>query len=251
MRARLDPSSKTGLALSGSFVVAVAATWALIGISQDVLGAEELALLDPLSHDWVLAHRVGALDAFLETVTWLGATAVTVPLLVVTGGLLARRRHSWAPVLDIVVVYGSAVLLHAILAQLIHRDRPPAADWLTPAVGWAYPSGHTTQAVAAWGILALLVSAGASLRTRALAGPAAAIIGALVALSRIYLGVHWSTDVLGAAVMSAAVLATWSLARPLLARPLLAAPASPRRRSMSRHRVESPAQRRRSLSHLP
>ena len=211
--ARLDPTLHIGLAATAALTVAVAAIWTFLGISQDVLAREELALLDPRVHGWVLAHRVPGLDAFFETVTWFGSTAVTAPLLTVGGGLLARRRRSWVPVLDIAVVYGSAVILHAVVGQLVHRDRPPSADWLASAGGWAYPSGHTTQAVAAWGVLAVVFSAGASRRARVLAGSAAVIIALLVALSRVYLGMHWASDVLGAAAMSTAVLATWCLAR--------------------------------------
>ena len=216
---RLDPTLNTGLALTAALAVAVAATWTFLGISQDVLAREELALPDPRIHGWVLAHRVPSLDAFFTKVTWLGATAVTVPLLSIGGGLLARRRRSWAPVLDIAVGYGTAVLLHAVIAQLVHRHRPPATDWLASAGGWAYPSGHTTRAVAAWGVLAVIVSAGASPRARVLAGSAAASVAVLVAVSRVYLGVHWATDVLGAAAMSTAVLATWGVARRSLFTP--------------------------------
>jgi membrane protein DedA with SNARE-associated domain/membrane-associated phospholipid phosphatase len=211
--ARLDPTNPTGLAMTGSLTVAVAATWTFLGITQDVLAREELALLDPRIHTWVLAHRIPSLDVFFETVTWLGATAVTVPLLAIGGGLLARSRRSWTPMLDIAAVYGTVILLHAVVGQLVHRHRPPATDWLASAGGWAYPSGHTTQAVAAWGILALIVSTGASRRAQVLAGSAATGVAVLVAVSRVYLGVHWTTDVLGAAALSVAVLATWCVAR--------------------------------------
>ncbi len=217
--ARIDPANRTGLALTVALTVAVAATWTFLGITQDVLAREEFALLDPRIHGWVLAHRIPSLDTFFKTVTWLGATTVTVPLLAIGGGLLARRRRSWAPVLDITAVYGTALLLHAVVGQLVHRNRPTANDWIASADGWAYPSGHTTQAVAAWGILAVIVSAGASPRGRVLAGSGAASVAVLVAVSRVYLGVPWTTDVLGAAAMSTAVVATWTVARRSLITP--------------------------------
>jgi membrane protein DedA with SNARE-associated domain/membrane-associated phospholipid phosphatase len=210
--ARLDRGRPTGLALTVAVVAAIVATLIFAGLSQDVVAHEEIALWDPGVHAWVLAHRTGILNAVFQAVTWLGASAVTVPSLVILGGLLARRRRSWAPLVDIAVVYGSAVLLHAVVGQLVDRPRPPTADWLVPASGWSYPSGHTAQAVAAWGILALLVAARAPRRTSALAVVAAALVAALVAASRVYLGVHWLTDVLGAAAMSAAVLGWWSVA---------------------------------------
>jgi undecaprenyl-diphosphatase len=211
--ARLDPTSSTGLALTTALTVAVAATWTFLGISQDVGGHEELALIDPRIHHWVLIHRGARLDLFFKTVTWLGAGVVTIPVLALCGAVLARVRRSWAPLLDIAVVYGTAVLAHAVVGQVVHRNRPPAADWLTPAQGWSYPSGHTTQAVAAWGILALLVAGGARPRTRLAAGAAAAAIVTLVGASRIYLGVHWATDVLGGAALATTVLALWSVFR--------------------------------------
>lgn len=211
--ARLDPSLGTGLALSIALAAAAAAAWTFAGITQDVVGHDELALLDPRIHTWVLAHRTGLLTAFFRVVTWLGATAVTIPVLALVGAAVARRRRSWAPVLDIVAVYGTAVVARAVVGQLVHRTRPPAADWLAPAGGWAYPSGHTTQAVAAWGILALLLAVHASPRRRVLLMVTAASVALLVGASRIYLGVHWPTDVLGGATMSAAVLAVWSVLR--------------------------------------
>lgn len=213
--ARLDPTDRAGLRLTVALAVTAAATWTFLAITQDVLAGEELVLLDPRIHSWFLAHRSPSLDAFFKAVTWLGATAVTVPLLAVAAGILARRRRSWTPLLDIAVVYGTAMFLHGLVGQLVHRHRPSATDWLASAQGWAYPSGHTTQAVAAWGILAALTTVGASRRTRALAGSVATGIAVLVGTSRVYLGVHWATDVLGAAVMSIAVLAGWSATRCL------------------------------------
>jgi undecaprenyl-diphosphatase len=104
-------------------------------------------------------------------------------------------------------------MAHAVVSDLVHRTRPAATDWLAPAGGWAYPSGHTTQAVATWGVLALLLAVHAGPRRRALLGLGATSLALLVGASRIYLGVHWPTDVLGGATMSAAVLAGWAILR--------------------------------------
>jgi membrane protein DedA with SNARE-associated domain/membrane-associated phospholipid phosphatase/GT2 family glycosyltransferase len=228
--ARLDSTGSTGLALTTALTVAIAATWTFLGISQDVGGHEELAPLDPRIHQWVLTHRTAGLDSFFKTVSWLGASAVTLPVLGVCGAMLSRARRSWAPLLDIAVVYGTAVLGHAVVTQVVHRQRPPATGWLTPAHGWSYPSGHTTQAVAAWGILALLFAAGARPRTRVIAGTAAATLALLVGASRIYLGMHWATDVLGGAAMATAVLALWSVFRQTWTAPRPSANLTQRRR---------------------
>ena len=207
--ARLMPTRSTGLALTSAVALAIAATWTFLGISQDVGGHEELALLDPRIHHWVDDHRTAGLDVFFKTVTWLGASAVTIPVLAICAAALCRARRSWTPLLDITVVYGTAAAGHAVVGQVVHRSRPPSTDWLMSAQGWSYPSGHTAQAVAAWGVLAVLIAVGARPRTRLIAGTTATALAVLVAASRVYLGMHWVTDVLGGAAMATAVLALW------------------------------------------
>lgn len=185
----------------------MAATWIFLGLTQDVLAHEEVALLDPVVHGWVMTHRTGVLNHFFSTVSWLGADAVTVPLLVVTGVVVARLRRSWRPVVDVISVYATAVILHAVVAQLVHRPRPPEVDWLSGASGWAFPSGHTTQALAAFAVVALLVGSLGARRTRAVVYSAAVIGVVLVGSSRVYLGMHWMTDVLAAVAMTTVVVA--------------------------------------------
>jgi undecaprenyl-diphosphatase len=164
-------------------------------------------------HAWVLDHRTAWLNLLMQAVTWLGANAVVVPLLVTAAIVLRRTRHCWRPVLEIVVVYGTAVLAHALVAVLVHRQRPPDIDWLTTAGGWAYPSGHTIQATVGYGTLLVLLAPGKSPRIQGLMAGAAAIVVLLVGASRLYLGVHWLTDVLGSVSLGVTVLAIWGIAR--------------------------------------
>jgi undecaprenyl-diphosphatase len=63
--------------------------------------------------------------------------------------------------------------------------------------GWSYPSQHAAQALATWGMLALMLMAGRSVQARVLLAAGAGLIAFVVGLTRIYLGVHWLTDVLG------------------------------------------------------
>jgi undecaprenyl-diphosphatase len=84
-----------------------------------------------------------------------------------------------------------------LIKVLVGRPRPPASDWLASAHDWAFPSQHAAQALATWGMLALMVMVGRSLRTRTLLLVGAALIALVVGLTRLYLAVHWMTDVLG------------------------------------------------------
>lgn len=210
---RLDPNASTGLRLTVLLMLAVAAVWTILGLTQDVLAREEMAVFDHRAHDWVVGHRNAWLTSVMQAGTWLGANAVLVPVLVIAALVSWRVRHSWRPVLDIAVVYAWALILYSVMKQWVHRDRPPAADWLAHASGWAFPSGHTTQATAAWGILCVLACAGRSKRTKVALSSVSAAIVLLVAGSRVYLGVHWLTDVLAGISLGVALLCLWGIAR--------------------------------------
>lgn len=211
--ARFDATRATGLALTASVAVAGAALWAFLGITQDVVAHEELVRLDPTVHTWALDHRTAFFNGFFEVTTWLGSSVVLLPVLAVAAFLLARTRHSWRPVVTIVVVYGGASLGHAITELAVQRHRPPVADWLVTAHGWSYPSGHTTNAFAAWGVLALLLARYTHGGRRVALFAGAAGLALVVAASRVYLGVHWLTDVLGGMTLSLAILGTYNALR--------------------------------------
>jgi undecaprenyl-diphosphatase len=72
--------------------------------------------------------------------------------------------------------------------------------------GYSFPSGHATVAVAVWGTMVLILGPGRSPRTKVLLGAAAGAISLLVAVSRLYLGVHWFTDVVGGLALGATIL---------------------------------------------
>ena len=210
---RLDPASRTGLPLTTMTTVAVAATWVFLGISQDVVAREEMALLDPRVHAWALDHRLAWLTHVFRVVTWLGSTSVVVPLLLVATVLACRSRRSWRPASAVAVVYVAAVLLHAGVGELVHRARPPATDWLAGADGWSYPSGHTLQATVAYGVLLVLLASGRARRTKVWLAAGYVVTVLAVAASRVYLGMHWLTDVLGSMALGLALLAVWGVVR--------------------------------------
>ncbi len=213
LNGRLDPRPATGLRLTVLVLIALGAVWATLGLTQDVLAHEELAVFDHRAHAWLLQHRVAWLDPIMRAATWLGQNAVLIPVLFAAALLLRRARGTWRPVFDLAVVYVWALILYSVMKELVHRPRPPAAEWLSPAGGWAFPSGHTTQATVAWGILCVLACTGRSPRVRASLASMAALVVLVVAASRFYLGVHWLTDVLAGMSLGVCILSLWGIAR--------------------------------------
>jgi membrane protein DedA with SNARE-associated domain/membrane-associated phospholipid phosphatase len=205
--ARLDSSSPRGFALSFTVAVGAAAAWIFGGLTQDVVWHDETALLDPRVLRWVVAHRMAWLTAVMRSVTWLGSTAVIVPVMVLVGAFYLVRRRDWRAGAKLSVTLAGAIVLYDIVKAAVGRARPPSTAWIGHYTGGAFTSGHATQTVAFYGMLALIVGAGRSTRTRGWLWLGAALIALLVGASRIYLGAHWLSDVLGGYALGATWLA--------------------------------------------
>lgn len=132
-----------------------------------------------------------------------------------TGYLLLRRGDRRAAVI-MWVTYLGAVALYALAKPFVARPRPPAADLIGHATGLSFPSGHAAQALAAWSILALVLTTSRSRHTRIAALAFAGVIVLAVGVSRVYLGAHWLTDVLAGYTLTATwltILLAWWLRR--------------------------------------
>lgn len=181
-----------------SLAVVIGAGW-LLGLAVGHPG------IDRSVTDWVVEHRNGALDGLAPHVSDLASPAMYVSLTVVAVAVLWREgpRVASAPV---VALFGVRIVSSSV-KELVGKARPPVAQQLVAEHGFAFPSGHTITAMGVWGAAALLLGGRAS----GLARGAIYAIGALVVLgvglSRIYLGVHWCTDVVVGWALGAAWLA--------------------------------------------
>jgi len=157
---------------------------------------------------FVVGHRQAWLSAMMRPVTDLGAAGVLVPLVLAAGLGWRWRRGSWRPLSLLGAGAAGAWVLQVAVKQLVERPRPPTGLALSHATGFAFPSGHATDAAAVYGMLAVLLARPGrrGVRVAALAGAFGLV--AMVGLSRVYLGVHWLTDVLAGVGIGAAWIAS-------------------------------------------
>lgn len=197
-----------GLALTLQLAVLVAAGWASGVLVQDVLIGDDAAPIDRPVVRYLAEHRTAGLTTSIRTLTWLGSNAVLIPLVVAVGLAARRRTRSWATMATLALSLGGAIALQDLIKLLVGRPRPHVGQLVATATGYAFPSGHATQVVAVTATLALFVTAAAhSPSGKVITWTTAVLISLIVGFSRIYLGVHWPTDVLAGYILGAAWVA--------------------------------------------
>jgi membrane-associated phospholipid phosphatase len=186
--------------MAGSLVVLVAClvigVICLVVLTDNVVDHDGLTVIDRPWHQWAVAHRSPALTTVMSMVSFLGRTVVLGVLATAAVCWLLARRHVAHAVLVAAAALG-AFLLVPLLKHVFSQQRPPVADQLTVETSWAYPSGHSFGSAAVLGALAVM--AVVRLRrpaARVLVATAAAVLVLAIGVSRVYLGVHWPSDVL-------------------------------------------------------
>ena len=155
----------------------------------------------------MLAHRTPALTLLLLAVTYAHAPVALCTYASILGWFCHRRGlRRWLVALALAVPVGLA--LNFALKLAVRRARPVPGDALMTLDTYSFPSGHTAGATLFWGVLAAYaMSRTPSRRARSAIAVAWICAVALVAFSRVYLGVHYVSDVLGACAWSLAWLA--------------------------------------------
>jgi len=188
--------------LLGPGVLLLVLVWGCGALVRAYAGDVDLAAVRDLA-----ALRDGTLTSVARALSWLGSGYVVFALAGLSAFVLLLVRHRLEALLILIGTFGAAAIEN-LDKLLVGRPRPPVRH-LELVTSPSFPSGHATQSAAFYGsaLLALLILSPGSGRSRALSRAAAAAAAALlvggVCVSRVYLGVHYPTDVASGLLLGA------------------------------------------------
>lgn len=196
LKRRFDRRRLSGLPLTLILVAFAYVFFLFSGIAEGVLTAEPILLVDERVANLMYAFRDTGFVRFFLWVTLLGRRDVVlfVATAVVATSYIRNRRAFIVPFL---VTFVGSQLFASLGKRLAQRPRPDIAYYLEPS--FSFPSGHATIAVALYGFIAyvLLRTAAKRFRYRTLVIFSSLVVAIAVGLSRLYLGVHFLSDVWG------------------------------------------------------
>lgn len=187
--------SVLGVLLSLGLLLAIGALWAFAELAEEVMQGTTQRFDDSVLL-WLHSHATPTLNVLALEITSLGSFVVVAMLVTVSCVFLWVTGHRYSAGLLLIALAGSE-LLNSLLKNWFDRPRPQLFDWVAPHAGQtSFPSGHAMTSVAVYATLAYLI---ARLETthvlRWLTIGVAAIVIVLIGLSRLYLGVHYPSDV--------------------------------------------------------
>ena len=185
--------------------VATAAIAAFAFLAWQVSAGSAVATFDRDFADALHKTVTPGWNRFFHAITLMGiGWVLAIPTSLVAIWLLIRRRFIFA--LGWVIAQVGALVLVRTVKHIVERTRPGLADYL--ASGWSFPSGHATRTFVFCGMAVyLILRLSRSWTATSIAAAVAAVWSLLMAFSRVYLGAHFPSDVVAAAIVSTAWMA--------------------------------------------
>ena len=198
IQARLSPETYLGLNLTVGAIVLIGATWLFGGVSEDVIAGDPLTIVDLKVANWLHAHAAPFLTQVMAAITNLhGVVAISLYVAVLAFYLAWKRDWYW--LLYLLMAVPSGMILNAITKVAFHRARPSFEHPIVTLSTYSFPCGHVAGSTLFYGVLAvMLVAKIPAWRWRVLIVLVAFTLVVLVATTRMYLGVHYLSDVIAA-----------------------------------------------------
>ncbi len=192
--------------LTVGFLVGLSAVLLFALFAWIVLGGATQAA-DERVLQWFEANRTPGVDTIMLEITTLGDGIVLFMIVAVASVFLWLTRHRWSVYL-LLIGYVGGWILNRVLKDAFERPRPAVVEGIDIVHSLSFPSGHAMTSVIAYGAVAYLVARLAPKPTlRRFTWGLAILIILAIGTSRMYLGVHYPSDVLGGYLAGLAWLA--------------------------------------------
>jgi membrane-associated phospholipid phosphatase len=195
---RLSPEGYAGLHLTIGVLVILLAGWWFGAVAEDLSPDDPLVLTDQRVALWFHQHaapliiNVAKGITFFGSVAWLTAISFCLALFFI-------RRRDWLNFFLVALTILGGSMLNVFLKHLFHRQRPLLENPIVTLSSYGFPSGHTMGATLLYGLLALLAWRNLKSRNARVACTLTACLSILlIGFTRIYLGAHFLSDILGA-----------------------------------------------------
>lgn len=201
----LDPSRPDARIVAALALLLIGSAWLFFGILEDVVSGDPLVRADTAIYQALQELRTGPGDALILIVTELGDTVVVLAVTIAVLLWLSWKR-CWSTAAYWLVAIAGASALNTAIKVALHRPRP--TELFYP--GWSafsFPSGHSTVNLVVYGFLAFLIGRELRPALRLSVAFIGLSLALLIAFSRVYLGAHWLSDVVGGLAFGTAWLA--------------------------------------------
>jgi undecaprenyl-diphosphatase len=206
LRSLLDPQKPEAPSLLLSAFVLLASAWVFFAVLDSVVSNEALVQFDRAAYYLAQGLRSPDADRFFIAITELGDTGVALAVSIAVLAYLLWRK-SWRTAMYWTAAVAFAQCTIAALKLILARARPSLA-----LETYSFPSGHATLSLVIYGFLAYLLVRKQARPVQIGAGMAVGAFVGLVSLSRIYLGVHWFSDVLAGLALGSSWIVLLSIA---------------------------------------
>ncbi|WP_374438022.1 bifunctional DedA family/phosphatase PAP2 family protein [Pseudomonas panipatensis] len=200
----LDPARPDARGLAYLAVLLVGSAWLFFGILEDVVSGDPLVRADSAIYLALQDLRTAPGDALMIAMTELGDTVVVLAVTLAVLLWLAGKR-AWRTAAYWLVAIAGASALNSVIKVALHRPRPGEMLY----TGWSafsFPSGHSTVNAILYGFLAVLLIPALRPLWRLPLAVCAVTLVLGIAMSRLYLGAHWFSDVVGGLAFACAWL---------------------------------------------
>ncbi|HVX39787.1 MAG TPA: phosphatase PAP2 family protein [Gemmatimonadaceae bacterium] len=192
-----------GIFLLSGAIIAGVGTWAFSEVAETVRAGSTQPFDDAIMR-WIAQHQTPVLQSIMLEITALGTGTVVTMIVLVSGLFLWLNRHKHSAILLVAATLGGLVL-DSLLKIGFNRPRPQIFKWGTYAVSSSFPSGHAMSSVIVYGTVAYLAARlQQNARSRVLTMAIAVLIILLICASRLYLGVHYPSDILAGLIIGTA-----------------------------------------------